>query len=331
MIFADKLINLRKKSGWTQEELAEKMDVSRQSIAKWEGAQSVPELAKIIKLSELFGVTTDYLLKDSIETPDRATEAKDSDDTSLRRVSMEEANSFLLARKKAALPTALATALCIISPITLILLSCLSEVPDVGLSENMAAGTGLIVLIILVATAVATYISVGNKNAQYQYLEKEIIDTEYGVDGLVNELRNQFKPIYNRCIIIGVVLCILAVLPIFAGIMIADKNPAIMDAMVCLLLLFIAVGVFLFVRVGVVWASYEKLLQDGAYSVEKKKENNSLVGLTSGAYWLIATAIYLAVSFLKNNWESSWIIWPIAGVLYPVVLMIARAAVKKDK
>ena len=67
MILADKIIHLRKKMGWSQEELAEEMNVSRQAVSKWESAQSVPDLAKILQLSALFCVTTDYLLKDEIE------------------------------------------------------------------------------------------------------------------------------------------------------------------------------------------------------------------------------------------------------------------------
>ena len=67
MIFADKLIDLRKKSGWSQEELAEKLNVSRQAVSKWEGAQSIPDMARIVQLSELFHVSTDYLLKDEME------------------------------------------------------------------------------------------------------------------------------------------------------------------------------------------------------------------------------------------------------------------------
>ena len=55
MILADKIIDLRKKNGWSQEELAEKLDVSRQSISKWESAQSVPDLTRVIRLAELFG------------------------------------------------------------------------------------------------------------------------------------------------------------------------------------------------------------------------------------------------------------------------------------
>ena len=62
MIFADKLIQLRKKSGWSQEELANQMNVTRQSVSKWEAAQSIPDLEKILKLSELFGLTEDQKL-----------------------------------------------------------------------------------------------------------------------------------------------------------------------------------------------------------------------------------------------------------------------------
>ena len=63
MILADKIIENRKKNGWSQEELADKLDVSRQSVSKWEGAQAIPDMKKILQMAELFGVTTDYLFK----------------------------------------------------------------------------------------------------------------------------------------------------------------------------------------------------------------------------------------------------------------------------
>ena len=92
MILADKIIRLRKKNGWSQEELAYKMNVSRQAVSKWEGAQTIPDLEKILQLSLLFGVTTDYLLKDEIEN-EELTNDKASDST-VQRISIEESVSF---------------------------------------------------------------------------------------------------------------------------------------------------------------------------------------------------------------------------------------------
>lgn len=65
MDFSEKLLTLRKSRNLTQEELAEQLDVSRQSVSKWESAQAMPELDKIVALSQVFDVTTDYLLKPS--------------------------------------------------------------------------------------------------------------------------------------------------------------------------------------------------------------------------------------------------------------------------
>ena len=65
MDFSERLLTLRKSLDLTQEQLAEKLNVSRQSVSKWESGQSVPELDKIVALSVIFGVTTDSLLKPS--------------------------------------------------------------------------------------------------------------------------------------------------------------------------------------------------------------------------------------------------------------------------
>lgn len=69
MILADKIMEERKKNGWSQEELADKLSVSRQAVSKWESAQSVPDLQRVIQLAEIFNVSTDYLLKDEVEAP----------------------------------------------------------------------------------------------------------------------------------------------------------------------------------------------------------------------------------------------------------------------
>ena len=65
MILADKIIDLRKKAGWSQEELAEKLAVTRQSVSKWESGASDPSTANLIALAKLFGTTPEELLKES--------------------------------------------------------------------------------------------------------------------------------------------------------------------------------------------------------------------------------------------------------------------------
>lgn len=100
MILAEKIITLRKRMNWSQEELAEKLDISRQSVSKWEVGATIPDLDKILKMSELFGVSTDYLLKDEMDVTE-LTGGKDMPEG--RVVSVEEANAYMdTARKSAA-------------------------------------------------------------------------------------------------------------------------------------------------------------------------------------------------------------------------------------
>ena len=302
MIFADKLIQLRKKAGWSQEELAEQMNVTRQSVSKWEGAQSVPDLGKIIRLSELFNVSTDYLLKDEIE--DVGGSISFDEASTLRRVSMEEANAFLSVKAMTSKSIALGTFLCILSPICLLILGTASEIPEYGLTDNMAGGIGMIILLTLVTIAVAIFISSGRKTAAFNYLEKEVFETEYGVSGMVAERKAQYNGTYTRNNIIGTSLCIMALIPFFGGAIFNDENELLLTIMLSISFVLVGIGVFFFVSSGIIWASYEKLLQEGDYS-KVKKENQSIVTAISSAYWLIATAIYLGYSFSTNNWEYS--------------------------
>ena len=71
MDFSEKIAMLRRQKNWSQEELAEKLMVTRQAVSKWESAQSMPDLDKIVQLSELLGVSTDYLLKNGMDTPEQ--------------------------------------------------------------------------------------------------------------------------------------------------------------------------------------------------------------------------------------------------------------------
>ncbi len=83
MSIADRILTLRKSKGMSQEQLAEAMGVSRQAVSKWESEQASPDPEKIVILSEIFGVTTDYLLKgtEPEKEAEKTTEEKKTEDT----------------------------------------------------------------------------------------------------------------------------------------------------------------------------------------------------------------------------------------------------------
>ncbi len=80
MTFGEKLQSLRKKAGLSQEDLAEKLDITRQTVSKWELDQSTPELTYIAELARLYNVSTDYLILDDAEAPETAAPASKGGD-----------------------------------------------------------------------------------------------------------------------------------------------------------------------------------------------------------------------------------------------------------
>lgn len=324
MILADKIVSLRKKAGWSQEDLAEKLGVTRQSVSKWEGAQSVPDMDKVVMMSRLFGVSTDFLLKDELEEETPCAAAQD-DDTPLRRVSLTQASAYLALRKAAAPKIAVATALCIISPVTLILLAGMSEVQRFHISENAAAGIGLCVLLGLVALAVSIFLRTSAEAKEYRFLEEEPFETEYGVEGMVRQRQREYKDTHTRLVSVGVVLCVLAAVPLFAAVCI-DGSDLLYVGAVGVLLVLVGIGCLFLVSAGVYSSAMERLLEEGDYARGQKKHRRVL-GTVSTIYWLTATAVFLLYTYGPHgNGQPrySWIIWAVAGVLYAAVMGIVR-------
>lgn len=332
MILAEKIINLRKKNGWSQEELAEKLGVTRQSISKYEGAQSIPDLDKILKLSEIFGVTTDYLIKDELEEEEYAAsqmqENESESDRSVHKVTMEMANEYLQIIDWSAGKTAFATMLCILSPIVLLMLGAMSEMPNYHISENAAAGIGICVLIVLIAIAVTIFILCGMKTKKYEYMEKEDIETAYGVSGMVKEKRDAYHSPYVTQLVIGITCCICSVIPLFGTLAVSESDFYMVSA-VCMLLTLVAIGTYFIVRSAAKMNAMNQLLEEEDYTRQKKHENKKMSGPVM-VYWLIATAIYLAWSFTTNDWDRTWIIWPVVGVLFPAFYAIVNGIRKKS-
>ena len=312
MNLADKIIALRKKQGWSQEELADRMDVSRQAVSKWEGGQAMPDVEKILQLADLFEVTTDYLLKDSTD----ASAAPETEEEEIRRVTHKEATEYLAARVRASLIIALGVFLCIISPIPLIMLTAAFQT-----TEALGVGLGIGALLAAVAVAVSLFVYSYLKNAPYEYLEKAPFALEYGVEKLVRERQEQFRGRYVVSNVIGVCMCILS--PIILIIASLGENSAAVGFALCAMLLTVAVAVFLFVLVGVRYGSTQRLLHEGEYK-PKDGARRLLDEAVSTLYWTAITAAYLIWSFSTNDWHITWIVWPIAGVLFSAIESVLK-------
>ncbi len=323
MILADKIIALRKKNGWSQEQLASELGISRQSVSKWESGMSIPDLDKVIKLSALFGVSTDYLLKDELET-ETPSETKDPEESGQRTVDAEEANAYMLFVEKVSRIIAPFVSLLILSPVPLLLLGGLM---DGTAHEDLAGGAGVSLLFLMITIGVIPLILNGMKLSKYEYLEKEIFTLQYGVSGIVEKKKSEFEATFRMSVAIGVGLCIIGVIPLMiaGGIQASDF---VCVCMVCVLLLCISIGVYLFVRSCMIYDSYQKLLQQGDYTIEEKESNKKIM-FFPGIYWCIVTALFLGYSFISGGWNKSWVIWPVAGVLFAALMGILKAIVRK--
>lgn len=86
MKLPNKIVELRKSNGWSQEDLAEEMNVSRQAISRWEGGTAQPDASNILQLSKLFGVTTDYLLNDEYNSDNDLPKIKEVKNNNLKQI-----------------------------------------------------------------------------------------------------------------------------------------------------------------------------------------------------------------------------------------------------
>ncbi len=309
MTLGEKITALRKQQGWSQDELAERLDVSRQSVSKWEGGLAAPELEKLLRLSEIFSVSCDSLIKDEMILPD-APAVMPPAEPAPRQVGLEEAREFLALKRAGAKPTALAVALCILSPICLILLGGLSAVRPVR--EQIAVAAGLAVLFAFVVPAVALFVTWSGRLDKYEYLEKEVFSAGPGVEALAREAMDRDRETHGRRMTAGVCLCVASAVPLLVC-QAAPEHEFLLSCGIGLLPAIVAAGAYLIVSASIPWGAYQMLLQEGDYAPEKK---TALIRNVAAIYWCVVTAGYLLWSFLTNDWDRTWLVWPVAGVLF---------------
>ena len=188
---------------------------------------------------------------------------------------------------------------------------------------------GVAILMVMIAIAVAVFILCGMKTDKYEYMEKERLSLQYGVQGIVEKKKEDFADTYQKGIVIGVTMCILAVVPLFIGLAFGASDGVMVCCTVGLLTL-IAVGVFILTWVGSIQESYEKLLQVGDYTIEKKEMHKKTSPFIA-AYWCVATAIFLFLGFRTGAWERYALIWPVAALLFVAIKAVLKGVLRGKK
>ena len=148
------------------------------------------------------------------------------------------------------------------------------------------------------------------------------------IEKFYRNVLKKYRHTYSVQLVTGIVLCVISAIPIFIALLAFGESEVAVSVSIAVLLVVVAMGVFLIVRTCMVWGGYQILLQEGDYTVEQKQDNQHNAPITE-IYWGLAVAIYLAVSFLTNAWDKTWILWPVAGVTYGVVMAVARVLRKK--
>ena len=326
MILAHKIATLRKRLNWSQEELAEKLGVSRQSVSKWESANSIPDLSKIVSMAEIFNVTTDYLLKDELEEIDASTST--TQDAERKLLNLEQVLAYIDNKYNASIIVSKGVALCICSVIPLFFLLAMADTGRLGMTDDLATGLGILSIVIMVSLGVGLFIRSNQLEQDTEHLEHQPIELAYGVHGAIREKFKAFQPQYVRRLSLGVALFIASFTPIIIKELIFGHSSSTL-LMIIVLMVLVAIGLSLVIPVSAKHEAYTRVLNEQFKKSEKTKRAKRAEKF-GAFYWPLVTAIFLGWSFWTMAWGITWIIWPVAALLFAALLGL-MSLLQKDE
>ncbi len=294
MSFAENLQNLRKKSNMTQDELAEKLQVSRQAVSKWESGSGYPETEKIISICEIFDCSMDELIRG--------------------KITLDKKDNYDLVMSTSAKQVSIA--------VTLILLGVSIFLTIIGLSPDVEQSSliGICVILLSVAFAVPLFIVNGFKIEEFKK-KNPILNNVYTENELeVGKTKyTKFTAIGISIILIGVMIMML-----LFGLKIGGEESSLP---VAILMYFITIGTSIIVYASNMKEKFDILKYNKENTLEYKEVKNK-VGKICGIIMLITTIIFLIWGFTLNMWEINWMVYPIGGILCGIISIIFEKDIK---
>lgn len=315
MILADKIIRLRKQLGWSQEELAEKMNVSRQAVSKWESTNSIPDLNRIIMLAEIFDVSTDLLLKDDIEAFDSPSEGIES---GIIQISLEQALKYVENKMVVSGLVTSGVVLCVCSVVPLFFFLAMAETNRLNLTSDVAAAIGVVGILVMVSIGISFFIRINQYSSEVDPIENEVFELAYGVHSVFSDKLQKFIPTYNLRLSVGIFMFIISFVPLmFVSIFSGGSDSILM--MLIVLILTIATGIYIVASVSAKFDAYNNILKDSSLETKKSRRTKRAEKLAA-FYWPLLAAIYLGWSLWTMDWGVTWIVWPVGAVLFAALV-----------
>jgi len=325
MILAAKIVNLRKNSGWSQEELAEKMNVSRQSVSKWESTSSIPDLNRIIMLAKIFDTSTDYLLKDENESFDSQDE---SQEPGAVQISLEQAVQYVANKVELSALITKGVILCVCSVIPLFFFLAMAETNKLNLTNDIAAAIGIVCILIMVSIGTSFFIKTNQYDTNTDAIDNEPFELTYGVHSIFQEKLQKFRVTYNRRLSLGIFIFTISFVPLmFASVFLGTSDIILM--MLIVLILMIAAGIYIVAPVCAKYDAYNNILKDSNLDTPTSKRTKRAEKLAA-FYWPLLTAIFIGWSLWTMDWGVTWIIWPVGAVLFVALVGLMELLNKEE-
>lgn len=325
MAFCDNLLYLRKKAKITQEDLAAELEVSRQSVSKWETGEAYPETDKLIALCEKFGVTLDELVRGNCcgdeEVPGEGS-GEDKDEPVYTDAREYKRKALAFARM-----ISLGVFLILFGVACCVALAGVSALFDAKTGEVYAICGGAVVLL-FVAAAVFLFVYGGISDQNFRRAHPRMGEM------FKKEERESFGKkfmVSMACLVSGILLDVVALI---VGCLLVDRFAGeLAETVMC----FLVAAFLLLLGALVGGLCYMGILHD---RMEGKNNRNGdirsdkvrkICDGVSGAVMLVATAVYLFIGFVWNMWHPGWIVFPVGGIICAIVSTVGKIFDKNDE
>ncbi len=297
MGFNENLQNLRKIKNMSQEQLAEKLEVSRQAVSKWESGNGYPETEKLITICEILDCSMDNLLKGKI-----------SADTTGEKKKYENLQN------KFSKGMALAVGIILLGTTILLYFAGLSAMAETSKLEEQYGIVGVTILLLCVLVAVPIFIILGIEQENFKKKNPKLSNL-YSEEEI-----ESFNKKFPKAIAIAVALILLGtIMLIFLyGMKFVNEKSTIP---VVTLMSCVTIAVPIFIYFGIQKDKYDIDKYNKTNSGENKEIDNK-IGKICGVIMLIATMIFLATGIIYNIWHINWIVFPLGGILCGIVATI---------